>query len=308
MAMEMDHSFTVPVPPDQAWDVLLDVERIAPCMPGATVDEVDGDVVNGRIKVKVGPVSLTYKGTAKFTERNSDAHVVVLEASGKETRGAGTASANVRASMVPDASGSGTEVTMHTTMNVTGRPAQFGRGVMVEVGSKLVEQFAQNLSKLIAGGSDGSGSDDSGSAGAGSAGAGSAGAGSAGAGSGAAADAAPAADASPASSGGSVDGASVVAPGAVNGTVNHAAPAAAATTTAPPPAPAAATTTATAPAPAAATTTAPAPAAASDDSINLIKLVGPPILKRAVPALLAAAGVTLLGRLIWRLMRQGKQD
>ena len=266
MAMEMDHSFTVPVPPDQAWDVLLDVERIAPCMPGATVDEVDGDVVNGRIKVKVGPVSLTYKGTAKFTERDSEAHVVVLEASGKETRGAGTASANVRASMAPDASGSGTEVTMHTTMNVTGRPAQFGRGVMVEVGGKLVEQFAQNLSKLIAGGSDDSGS--------------------AGAGSGAAADAAPAADASPASSGGSVDGASVVAPGAVNGTINHAAPAAAATTTAPP----------------------PAPAAVSDDSINLVKLVGPAVLKRAVPALLAAAGLTLLGRLIWRLTHQGKQD
>ena len=285
MAMEMDHSFTVPVPPDQAWDVLLDVERIAPCMPGATVDDVDGDVVNGRIKVKVGPVSLTYKGTAKFTERDSEAHVVVLEASGKETRGAGTASANVRASMVPDASGSGTEVTMHTTMNVTGRPAQFGRGVMVEVGGKLVEQFAQNLSKLIAGGSDGSGSDDSGSDDSGSAGAGS----------GAAADAAPAADASPASSGGSVDGASVVAPGAVNGTVSHAAPAASATTTAPPPAPA----------PAAAAT---APAAASDDSINLVKLVGPAILKRAVPALLAAASLTLLGRLIWRLMHQDKQD
>ena len=285
MAMEMDHSFTVPVPPDQAWDVLLDVERIAPCMPGATVNDVDGNVVNGRIKVKVGPVSLTYKGTAKFTERDSEAHVVVLEASGKETRGAGTASANVRASMVPDASGSGTEVTMHTTMNVTGRPAQFGRGVMVEVGGKLVEQFAQNLSKLIAGGSDGSGSDDSGSDDSGSAGAGS----------GAAADAAPAADASPASSGGSVDGASVVAPGAVNGTVSHAAPAASATTTAPPPAPA----------PAAAAT---APAAASDDSINLVKLVGPAILKRAVPALLAAASLTLLGRLIWRLMHQDKQD
>jgi len=171
---------------------------------------------------------------------------------------------------------------MHTTMNVTGRPAQFGRGVMVEVGGKLVEQFAQNLSKLIAGGSDGSGSDDSGSAGAGSD---------------AAAAAAPAADASPASSGGSGDGASVVAPGAVNGTVSHAAPAASATTTAPPPAPAAAAT---------ATTT--APAAASDDSINLVKLVGPAILKRAVPALLAAASLTLLGRLIWRLMHQGKQD
>jgi carbon monoxide dehydrogenase subunit G len=317
MAMELDHSFTVPVPPDQAWGILLDVERIAPCMPGATVDEVDGDVVNGRIKVKVGPVSLTYKGTAKFTERDSDAHVVVLEASGKETRGAGTASANVRASMVPDPSGSGTQVTMHTTMNVTGRPAQFGRGVMVEVGGKLVDQFAQNLGKLITGdsadsgpadsgpadsGLAGSGPADSGLAGSGPADSGPAGSGSAdsgpvGSGSAAAADAAPAADASPASSGGSADGANAVAPGAVNGTVNHAAPAAAATTTAPPPAPAAA-----------ATTTAPAPAAVSDDSINLVKLVGPAILKRAVPALLAAAGLTLLGRRIWRLMHQGKQD
>ncbi len=150
MAIELDHSFTVPVPPDQAWDVLLDVKTIAPCMPGATVDEVDGDVVNGRIKVKVGPVSLTYKGTAKFTERNPETRVVVVEAAGKETRGAGTASATVRASLAPEASGTGTEVTMHTTMNVTGL-AQFGRGVMVEVGGKLVEQFAANLAKLIAG-------------------------------------------------------------------------------------------------------------------------------------------------------------
>ena len=182
MSMELDHSFTVPVPPDQAWDVLLDVETIAPCMPGATVDEVDGDVVNGRIKVKVGPVSLTYKGTAKFTERNPDTHVVVMEASGKETRGAGTASATVRASLVPDASGSGTQVSMHTTMNVTGRPAQFGRGVMVEVGGKLVEQFAANLAKLIAGDtgatdSAGSGGDAPGGAAAGTSGGAGAGAG-----------------------------------------------------------------------------------------------------------------------------------
>ena len=97
MAMEMDHSFTVPVPPERAWDVLLDVEKIAPCMPGAIVDEFDGEVVTGRIKVKVGPVSLTYRGTAKFTERDPDAKVILLEASGKETRGAGTASATVRA-------------------------------------------------------------------------------------------------------------------------------------------------------------------------------------------------------------------
>ncbi len=150
MAMEMDHSFTVPVPPERAWDVLLDVEKIAPCMPGAIVDEFDGEVVTGRIKVKVGPVSLTYRGTAKFTERDPDAKVILLEASGKETRGAGTASATVRASLEPEPGGEGTTATMHTTMNVTGRPAQFGRGVMVEVGGKLVEQFAQNLRQLIA--------------------------------------------------------------------------------------------------------------------------------------------------------------
>src|ERR1700677_4212959 len=147
MSMELDHSFTVPVPPDRAWEVLLDVERIAPCMPGATVEEFDGEVVTGRIRVKVGPVSLTYRGTAKFTERDPDARVVVVDASGKETRGAGTASAAVRASLVP--SGEGTEVSIHTTMNVTGRPAQFGRGVIAEVGGKLVEQFAANLAQMI---------------------------------------------------------------------------------------------------------------------------------------------------------------
>src|ERR1700750_1922146 len=150
MAMEMDHSFTVPVPPDRAWDVLLDVEKIAPSMPGASVDEFDGEVVTGRIKVKVGPVSLTYRGTAKFTERDPDARVIVLEASGKETRGAGTASATVRATLEPESGREATNASMHTTMNVTGRPAQFGRGVMIELGSKLVEQFAQNLRQLIA--------------------------------------------------------------------------------------------------------------------------------------------------------------
>src|SRR6266704_5126252 len=120
-------------------------------MPGASVDEFDGEVVTGRIKVKVGPVSLTYRGTAKFTERDPDARVIVLEASGKETRGAGTASATVRASLEPESGGEATTVSMHTTMNVTGRPAQFGRGVMVEVGGKLVDKFAENLAQQISG-------------------------------------------------------------------------------------------------------------------------------------------------------------
>jgi carbon monoxide dehydrogenase subunit G len=121
-------------------------------MPGATVEEFDGEVVTGRIKIKVGPVSLTYRGTAKFTERDPEAHVVVIEASGKETRGAGTASATVRASLEPESSGQATKVTIHTTMNVTGRPAQFGRGVMAEVSGRVIEKFATNLAAQLSGG------------------------------------------------------------------------------------------------------------------------------------------------------------
>jgi carbon monoxide dehydrogenase subunit G len=123
--MELEHSFTIPVPPEQAWQVLLDVERMAPCMPGATVDAVEGDVIKGRIKVKVGPVALTYSGTARFVERDEQARSVTLEASGKETRGAGTASATVRSSLQDE--GGQTKVVVRTTMSVTGRPAQFGR-------------------------------------------------------------------------------------------------------------------------------------------------------------------------------------
>src|SRR5262252_9405706 len=146
--MELEHSFIIPVPPEQAWPALLDVERIAPCMPGATVDSVDGDVIKGRIKVKVGPVQLTYAGTAHFTERNEQARSITLEASGKETRGAGTASATVRSSLEDE--GGQTKVVVHTSMNVTGRPAQFGRGVMAEVGGRIIEKFATNLAALLA--------------------------------------------------------------------------------------------------------------------------------------------------------------
>jgi carbon monoxide dehydrogenase subunit G len=148
--MELEHSFTVPVPADQAWDVLLDVERVAPCMPGATLDSVDGDEVKGRIKVKLGPISMTYAGTAHFTERDRDAGVVILEAAGKETRGAGTAAATVRSEL--HSLGDQTEVTVHTSLNVTGRPAQFGRGVMADVSSKLIGIFAANLADMLAAG------------------------------------------------------------------------------------------------------------------------------------------------------------
>jgi|HubBroStandDraft_2_1064218.scaffolds.fasta_scaffold41581_1 carbon monoxide dehydrogenase subunit G len=146
--MELEHSFTVPVPMERAWDVLLDVERVAPCMPGASLDSVNGDEIAGRIKVKVGPISMTYAGNAKFTERDKAAGVVTLEASGKETRGAGTASASVRSELTAD--GDQTHVTVHTNLNVTGKPAQFGRGVMVEVGGKLIGIFADNLAAMLA--------------------------------------------------------------------------------------------------------------------------------------------------------------
>ena len=150
--MELEHSFTIPVPPEQAWQVLLDVEQVAPCMPGATVDSVDGDQIKGRIKVKVGPVSLTYAGTARFTERDEQARSVTLEASGKETRGSGTAAATVRSTLRGEGDGQ-TRVIVHTTMSVTGRPAQFGRGVMTEVGGRIIEKFATNLAAQLAGGS-----------------------------------------------------------------------------------------------------------------------------------------------------------
>jgi carbon monoxide dehydrogenase subunit G len=146
--MELKHSFTVPVPLDRAWDVLLDVERVAPCMPGASLDSVEGDDIAGRIKVKVGPISMTYAGKASITERDREAGVVMLEASGRETRGAGTASATVRSELT--AAGSATEVTVVTNLSVTGKPAQFGRGVLNEVGGKLIGIFADNLARMLA--------------------------------------------------------------------------------------------------------------------------------------------------------------
>jgi carbon monoxide dehydrogenase subunit G len=145
--MELDHEFTVPVPVGQAWPVLLDVERIAPCMPGATLDSVDGDEFTGRLKVKLGAMTITYKGSARIASQDESAHTVTIEGTGKEARGSGTASATVQAQMHDE--GERTRVTVHTKLNVTGRPAQFGRNILSEVGGKLVSRFAGNLAEEI---------------------------------------------------------------------------------------------------------------------------------------------------------------
>ncbi|MGW5153874.1 SRPBCC family protein [Nonomuraea wenchangensis] len=147
MAMRFEHEFTVPVPVEQAWAVLLDVERIAPCLPGATLDIYEGDEFTGRMKVKVGPITVTYRGSARFEDVDKDSRSLTIQASGKEARGSGTASATVKARLTPREES--TAVTVETTFNVTGRPAQFGRGVMAEVGSRLLDRFAANLAELL---------------------------------------------------------------------------------------------------------------------------------------------------------------
>jgi uncharacterized protein len=147
--MRLEHTFTVPVPVDDAWQVLLDLPRVAPCLPGATLTGVEGDAFTGTVKVKVGPIGLTYSGKGRFVERHEAPHRVVIEASGKDIRSAGTASATVTAMLVPE--GDTTRAEVVTDLTVTGRPAQFGRGLISEVGAKLIGQFADCLADTLTG-------------------------------------------------------------------------------------------------------------------------------------------------------------
>ncbi|MEU3163515.1 SRPBCC domain-containing protein [Streptosporangium sp. NPDC006930] len=147
MAMRFEHEFTVPLPVEQAWPVLLDVERIAPCLPGAAVDRAEGDSYTGRMKMKIGPITVTYQGDVAFEKVDEDTHTMTIRASGKEAKGPGTAGATVVARLHPQ--GRDTRVTVDTSFDVTGRPAQAGRGVLTEVGGKLIDKFEANLSRLL---------------------------------------------------------------------------------------------------------------------------------------------------------------
>lgn len=141
--MELIHEFTVPVHVNRAWEVLTDIEQIAPCMPGAELTEVDGDTYHGMVKVKVGPITVQYKGTASIVEKDEASHRVVLKAAGRDTRGQGNASATVTAVMTLN--GDSTTVSIGTDLSIAGKVAQFGRGVMSDVSGKLLEQFVNNI-------------------------------------------------------------------------------------------------------------------------------------------------------------------
>lgn len=141
--MELSNSFMVAIPVSDAWKVLTDVERIAPHLPGAQLQEIDGEEYKGIVKVKVGPITAQYKGAATFMERDEAAGKVVLRCSGRDTRGQGNANATITALMKPE--GDGTRVTVNTDLTVTGKVAQFGRGVMADVSTKLLGQFVDAL-------------------------------------------------------------------------------------------------------------------------------------------------------------------
>ena len=145
--MELSNSFTVDVGVDRAWEVLTDVPSIAPCLPGAQLQEVDGEEYKGIVKVKVGPIVAQYKGAATFVEQDARVHRLVLRAEGRETRGQGNASALITARLEPR--GDRTEVVVDTELTVTGKVAQFGRGVMADVSAKLMDQFADNLATTV---------------------------------------------------------------------------------------------------------------------------------------------------------------
>lgn len=147
--MELINEFRVPVSVDQAWEVLTDVERVAPCIPGAQLLSVDGDEFTGAVKVKVGPITVAYKGKAVFLEKDAAARRAVITASGKETRGQGHVSAMVTTELKDD--GDSTACVLTTDLTISGKAAQFGRGVLADVATKLIGQFAERLEADVLG-------------------------------------------------------------------------------------------------------------------------------------------------------------
>jgi carbon monoxide dehydrogenase subunit G len=146
--VELTHEFTVPVPVQEAWDHFQDIASVAECFPGAQVTDTAGDTFSGSVKVKLGPIALVYNGTGTFTEKDETAYRFVVDAKGKDKRGNGTAGATVTLTM-DGAAGDSTDVKVHTDLAITGKPAQFGRGVMQDVSDKLLGQFVSCLEQRM---------------------------------------------------------------------------------------------------------------------------------------------------------------
>ncbi|WP_019548913.1 SRPBCC family protein [Streptomyces sulphureus] len=146
--MEFNNEFVVSAAPEEAWGLLTDVPRIAPCMPGASVTEKDDGSYEGTVAVKVGPIKVSYGGTATFRERDADKHRMVLDAGGNESSGKGSAEAAVTVDLVPEGSNR-TRVVVNTQLQITGKVAQFGRSAMADVGARIIGQFADNLEALL---------------------------------------------------------------------------------------------------------------------------------------------------------------
>ena len=147
--MDLHHEFTVPVPAAEAWKILTDLERLAPCLPGAQLTEIEGDIYRGQVKLKVGPILAQFKGQASFVSRDDSNFLASLKAEGRDTGGKGNASATITAQLFAVDAASA-KCTVDTQLNISGKVAQFGRGALADVSDKLLLQFVDNLNKLIA--------------------------------------------------------------------------------------------------------------------------------------------------------------
>jgi len=146
--MDLNHEFVVNVPVAEAWAILTDLERIAPCLPGAQLTEVEGDTYRGQVKIKVGPILAQFKGQASFMSRDDVAHKASLKGEGRDTTGKGNASAIITAELT-SVTPTSTKCTVHTDLSISGKVAQFGRGALADVSDKLLAQFSENLNQLI---------------------------------------------------------------------------------------------------------------------------------------------------------------
>jgi carbon monoxide dehydrogenase subunit G len=147
--MKLENEFTVSVPINRAWEVLTDIPLITPCLPGATLTDHDADEYKGKIKIKLGPVTADYSGSAVFVQRDEAARHVEISASGRDSRGSGNASATITADMTPD--GDGTKVSITTDLKISGKVAQFGKGMIAEVSAKLIDQFVDCIEQELLG-------------------------------------------------------------------------------------------------------------------------------------------------------------